>query len=208
MTDEEFYTDEPCNCCECCGEPTPLKDVYIITDASWLTKFKKDEEVVVVSEPNENWEVQVYKTENNWRNENGNKVKYTIRFSRLRPLFYKEQIHQTTFDEIRNKKTFTDATVEKAEEMYDTVLEFVWDIMNFKTTLENTASNLRALALGLLSAVETKDSKKLFRLMNNCKDTIKFIKDDPMMKDLRWTMKQFDTRDIDVEEFNPIDLIG
>lgn len=208
MTEEFYSTEEPCNCCECCNEPTPLKKLYIVTDASWLTKFKKDEEVIVVSEPNDNWDVQVYKTENNWRNENGNKVKYTIKFSRLRPMFYEWAIHQTTFDDIRNKKTFNDATIEKAEEMYNSILEFVWDIMEFKTTLENTASNLRALALDLLASVETRDSKKLLKLMDNCKDTIKFLKDDPMMKDLKGTMKQFDTRDIDVEEFNPIDLIG
>ena len=199
---EEFYDEEPCNCCECCDEPTPFTKIYIVSDASWLNKFVKDEEVTVLDEPNERWEVHVKK----W---NGNrKTTYTIRFDRLRPLFYENPIHQTTFDEIRNKKTFTDATVEKAEEMYDSILSFVEDVMYFKTTLENTAWNLRALAWDLLKAVETKNSKSLLKLMENCKETIKFLKDDPMMKDLKGTMKQFDTRELDEEDFNPIDLIG
>ena len=198
---------------------------YIINDATWLVKFKEWEHVELVTLPNENWEVRVYKIDVDkrvsqyecdddeccdaiHRSEAWNKIQYSIKASRLRPLFYNDnEFCATQFKLLANKKTFTDANIWKAEELYTTILNFSKNLVEFKVTVENTASNLRTMCNDLMAAVETKDAKAFNSLMANCKKTIEFISKDPSMKDLVDVMKQFEKPTED-EEFNPIDLIG
>ncbi len=205
---EEYY--ESTECTDCC--PTCNWKLYLVNDADGLTKFSKGEFVRVIDEMDDNWEVSVYKTDMFWnalRNDNWNKVKFKIRYSRLRPVVYSnENLYPTAFDKLAEKKTFTDAAIEKAEENYETVMWFVKALSEFTQTLTNTASNFRALANDLMTAVETKNAKQFNKTMDNCKETIKFLKDDPMMKDLKAVMKQFDTWDSIEDYFSPLELIG
>lgn len=205
-----------------------LQWLYLVNDDSWLTKFKEWETVRVIdSEVDENWEVNVYKVNNTptyynddydncdcdcdnvHRNDNGNKVKYKLRFSRLRPLVYFESnVHQTEFDKLHIKKTFTDATIAKAEENYTALMAFVKAVSVFAKTMKNTASNVRTLANDLMTAVETHNDKLFNKTMANSATTLKFLKDDPSMKDLKAVMAMFDFNDDVEDEFNPIDLVG
>lgn len=203
-----------------------IGETYVVNDATWLNKFKEWDKVQVLTLPNEIGEVRVYKLD--WeqplpyecndddepcdsihRSDAWNKIQYTIRASRLRPLFYpNNEFCSTQFQLLANKKTFTDASIGKAEELYDFITNFAKDLVEFKVTLENTASNLRALSNDLMAAVETKDAKAFNRLMKNCKSTVEFLSKDAMFKDLIDVMNQFDDWEDIEDEFNPIDLVG
>lgn len=158
---------------------------YVVWNTDWLTKFSQWEEVYSDLEYTTSTDVKVYKIWADWeilRNDNWNKVNYSIARNRLREADKPANAYEKAgiLEKRVIEKTFTDKNLDIAAEQIRLIKDFVRITYELKTKLEKLGNKLLGKVESLNESVELWKSEEFKNLMKEAHDVTDYLKDKPM----------------------------
>lgn len=158
----------------------------IVWNADGLTKFHQWEEVYSELEYTSGTDVKVYKIWTDWeilRNDNGNKVSYSIAKNRLRSAETSGDAYEKAWilEKRVMQKTFTDKNLDIAADQIKLIKDFVKATYDLKLKLEDIGNKLLGKVESLNQSVELWKSDEFKKLMEQVHDINDYLKDKPMV---------------------------